>query len=251
MVQWRRRYRSLLLRIGRRGASLLFLALLDFAIAASLYPVPDGLIQTPLYMEISKIAPLPVWAVVWFIVGLACLFYAFKIQDRIAFSLAAAIKALWATIYVVAWIDVQPPRAWVGASVFFAFGAWVLIISTWPEVLPIHHIEPESHDAAVVADERGRIIAWSPLAEEMFGWTSEEMIGADVSRIMPDRFVQDHEAALNRLRETGVSELVGKAVQRTGLHKDGHEFPVEVVISILETHSGLTFTAIIRHGEAA
>lgn len=251
MVPWRRRGRALVLRIGRRGASLLFLGLLDVAIAASLVPSISPEVKTsPLYVSISDVAPLWIWASLWAIVAVACFVGAFQTQDRIAFTMAAAIKVVWALLYLAAWITDGVPRSWVGSAIFTAFGGWVLVISTWQEVFNFKVVSQDpfyQRDAVIVADQDGSVLSWNDSATELLGWTREQVLGHDVSMIMPERFRGDHTAALNQVRATGHSDLVGQAIERTALRADGSEIPVEVVLSILETHVGYTFTAVIRN----
>ncbi|MHC4845992.1 MAG: ATP-binding protein, partial [Planctomycetota bacterium] len=74
----------------------------------------------------------------------------------------------------------------------------------------------------------------------------DEVIGEDVSMLMPSRMKPKHGGGLARLIATGESRIIGKGIEVDGLHKDGHEIPLH--LSISEVHVGDTrsFTGIVR-----
>lgn len=119
-------------RVGRRGVSLLFFALLDLVYAASLAAPPAEARASPFLRVAAGLMPLPAWAVLWAVVGLVCLVSAFRVRDRVGFGGAIALKVLWGTVYVVAAFQ-HVPRAYLGAAIWLCLAAWVAIISTWPE----------------------------------------------------------------------------------------------------------------------
>ena len=89
-----------------------------------------------------------------------------------------------------------------------------------------------SPSAVVTADETGGITGWNRKAEEIFGWRREEAIGRTLaSTIVPRRHRRAHERGLARFRETGQGKIVGRPVQMMAQHRDGREFPVELVVS--------------------
>jgi hypothetical protein len=125
---------SIWARIGRRGTTLLFLALVDFVYAASLaFPQPEAL-RSPTVRYIADIAPLWVWGGAWAAVGAVCLAGAFARRDRWAFAAAMGIKVLWGTTYLLGWALVGLSRGWVSAVVWLGFAAFVGVVSSWPEV---------------------------------------------------------------------------------------------------------------------
>jgi hypothetical protein len=78
-MQWR--LRTVTLRVGRRGAFLLFLALLDFVYAYGL-PFPGAAANTSAtYRFLAAVAPLDAWALLWAGVGLVCFVFAFHKKD--------------------------------------------------------------------------------------------------------------------------------------------------------------------------
>lgn len=124
---------AFLQRIGRRGASLLFLALLDLVYAASLLGAPPETRASPGIAFLVLLLPLPVWALIWGAVGVLCLIQAFLPTDRLAFSTASLLKVAWGTVYLLGWALGDVPRGYVTATIWLGFAAWVAIISGWRE----------------------------------------------------------------------------------------------------------------------
>jgi hypothetical protein len=132
-MTFRRRLTGLRDRIGRRGSSLLFLAWLDLIYGIGLLVADAAARATPTYAFIAKIAPLGWWAVVWFVVGAVCLAQAAAARDQFAFGLAVCLKITWGGMTLVGWLLHDVPRGYVSAAIWLAFGAWLFIISGWPE----------------------------------------------------------------------------------------------------------------------
>lgn len=101
-------------------------------------------------------------------------------------------------------------------------------------------------DAIIAIDARGKVNLWNPSAGKIFGYSSEEMTGRPLTLIMPERFRQHHQRALERFVSTKPSTLLGKPIETEGLRKDGEEFPLELSIGKWETKEGVFFTGIIR-----
>lgn len=120
-------------RVGRRGATLLLLALLDLIYAAALALPPEETRATSGYRYISALLPAPVWAAAWLTVGLVCLINSCRASDRVGFALAAALKAGWGLLYLAGWAAGAITRGWTSAAIWLAVAAWLLIVATWPE----------------------------------------------------------------------------------------------------------------------
>jgi PAS domain S-box-containing protein len=104
-----------------------------------------------------------------------------------------------------------------------------------------------SLDAVVEIDETGTILAWNPKAEEIFGWTAEEALGSRLSEtIVPAHYREAHETGLRHFLATGEGPILNKRIELTALHRDGHEFPVELSVAPIKGASGYTFTASLR-----
>jgi protein-histidine pros-kinase len=101
-------------------------------------------------------------------------------------------------------------------------------------------------DAMVIVDGNGRIVLVNTQAEHVFGYTREELLGQPVETLVPARFHAVHPAHRERYADAPRPRPMGSGLELSGLHKDGHEFPVEISLSPLETEDGVLYTAAIR-----
>jgi len=91
-------------------------------------------------------------------------------------------------------------------------------------------------DAAVVADTTtGRIVLWNPAAQQLFGWSEAEAIGALIELLIPERLRGAHRAGLVRYLETGSGSIIdGRCpVQVPGVRSDGVEITIELSMTPL------------------
>jgi PAS domain S-box-containing protein len=100
--------------------------------------------------------------------------------------------------------------------------------------------------AIISIDEEGNLVTWNPGAENIFGFSEKEAIGQPSTIIIPDHYKGSHTAGLARAVKTGVYKIIGKTVELTGLHKDGHEVPVSLSLGIWEAGKRKYFSAIIN-----
>jgi PAS domain S-box-containing protein len=84
----------------------------------------------------------------------------------------------------------------------------------------------------------------NPAAEQMFGYPAAEMIGQNVSMLMPSPYREEHDGYLARYLRTGEAGIIGIGREVQGRHKDGTIIPVDLAVSQID-HLGL-FTGIIR-----
>lgn len=104
-----------------------------------------------------------------------------------------------------------------------------------------------AYDAFIAIDSKGKILTWNTQAEATFGWPREEMIGNKLSeKIIPQQHRQAHERGLRRVASTGHGSVMNQRIEITALHRDEHEFPVELTIWPLKTGKTYTFNAFIR-----
>jgi PAS domain S-box-containing protein len=86
-------------------------------------------------------------------------------------------------------------------------------------------------EAFISIDAAGVVTRWNPKATETFGWTTEEAAGRPLTElIIPEASRQAHDQGRRRFLETGEGPLLNRRVEVTAVHKDGHQFPVELVI---------------------
>jgi two-component system, LuxR family, sensor kinase FixL len=101
-------------------------------------------------------------------------------------------------------------------------------------------------DAVVTIDEGHKILMCNKASEELFGYECCEMIGMDVTPLIPNPHQTAHRGYVDRYIETGVPRVIGKSRECVGQRKDGSTFPVEISYSVSKTGEHLYFTAVIR-----
>jgi PAS domain S-box-containing protein len=93
-------------------------------------------------------------------------------------------------------------------------------------------IVESSTDALVTMDADGLILAWNPVAEQMFGWTSEEVLGKDLAEVtMPPRIRGLMREGKRRFLEEDDRSWIGRRFESRALARDGRQFPIECSIS--------------------
>jgi len=107
-------------------------------------------------------------------------------------------------------------------------------------------VAESAKDAIISGDDSGNIMAWNAAAESLFGYSETEIKGQCLTILMPERFRNPHKEGLARVADGGVTHVIGKAVELTGLRKDGSEFPLELSLAQWQASDGQFFTGIIR-----
>jgi diguanylate cyclase (GGDEF)-like protein/PAS domain S-box-containing protein len=101
--------------------------------------------------------------------------------------------------------------------------------------------------AYVAIDAQGLITDWNAQAEETFGWSRKEALGEQLeNRIIPEAQREAHRAGLARYLKTGEGRLLGKRIEVTARHRDGHEFSAELTIWPVGSGDTITFSALIH-----
>jgi PAS domain S-box-containing protein len=101
-------------------------------------------------------------------------------------------------------------------------------------------------DGIVTIDERGTIASWNRSAERIFGYSAEEMIGENISRLIPESHRSQHNGSLTSYLQTGVGNVVGHNREMVAQRKDGTVFPIELAVSEYVLDGKRLFTGIIR-----
>lgn len=101
-------------------------------------------------------------------------------------------------------------------------------------------------EGIVTIDANGRIETVNGAAERLFGYGAAELIGADVSVLMPEPFRSEHGTYLQRYLATGDRRVIGIGREVLGRRKDGSEFPVYLSIGEGTTNDRRFFTAVLR-----
>ena len=99
-------------------------------------------------------------------------------------------------------------------------------------------------EAIVTIDKTGSIDGFNPAAERMFGYTADEVMGRNVSMLMPEPYHSEHDRYIERYLQTREARIIGKGREVTALRKDGSTFPIELAVSEIDHQE--RFNGIIR-----
>lgn len=104
-----------------------------------------------------------------------------------------------------------------------------------------------SIDAVVQMDFDGYITGWNHQAEKVFGWSAEEILDQTIEQtIIPERYRDAHKKGMKRFLETGKTSVMNSLIEIHALHRDGHEFPIELSVSVIDSADLQEFNAYIR-----
>jgi PAS domain S-box-containing protein len=101
-------------------------------------------------------------------------------------------------------------------------------------------------DAMVVVNQNGEIVLLNVQAEKQFGYRCDELVGQKVKNIIPDGFAERLIADGNRSAADALAQQIGTGIELSGRRKDGSRFPIEIMLSPLESAEGILVTAAIR-----
>ncbi|MCI0776991.1 MAG: diguanylate cyclase, partial [Chloroflexi bacterium] len=111
----------------------------------------------------------------------------------------------------------------------------------------VHSVLNSTLDAVICIDEGGAITDWNSQAEAIFGWPRADVIGRQVSeRIIPEEQKEAHIQGMKRFLNRGESPILDTRIEITALHRDGHQFPVEIAISRVRGTGPTRFSAFAR-----
>jgi PAS domain S-box-containing protein len=101
-------------------------------------------------------------------------------------------------------------------------------------------------DAMVVVSQGGNIVLLNVQAERQFGYIRDELIGQKVKAIIPEGFAERLIADGTRSAAEALAQQIGTGLELTGRRKNGSEFPIELMLSPLDSAEGTLVTAAIR-----
>ena len=101
-------------------------------------------------------------------------------------------------------------------------------------------------DGIVVIDEAGTIEAFNAAAERMFGYSEPEVLGKNVTLLMPSPYSDEHDGYLKRYLQTGEHKIIGVRREVLGKHRDGRTFPVHLSVGKVRASGRPRFTGILH-----
>lgn len=102
-------------------------------------------------------------------------------------------------------------------------------------------------DAIIAINDNSLITYWNPKAEEIFGWSSNEVLNRSLAEvIIPAAYRQEHEKGMKRYLATGEARVLNKTIEVTAINKNGNEFYVSLTISSTKQSGNIGFISFIR-----
>jgi PAS domain S-box-containing protein len=102
-------------------------------------------------------------------------------------------------------------------------------------------------DGIITIDTKGIIHTLNRPAEEIFGFKEDEVVGRNVSILMPEPYRAEHAGHISRYLDTGEARIIGIGREVTGLRKDGSTFPMDLAVSEFSVDGVRMFTGIMRN----
>jgi PAS domain S-box-containing protein len=129
------------------------------------------------------------------------------------------------------------------------FAIWVtavLCARIQKDKMNLHTVIDTAAEGIISIDDKGVIQAFNKAAEVIFGYTEHEVLGRNVSLLMPSPIREQHNDYIKRYLDTGKSRIIGIGQRLQARHKDGHLIPIYLNVSAALLGRHYSFTGIIR-----
>jgi two-component system sensor kinase FixL len=120
------------------------------------------------------------------------------------------------------------------------------MLSAFGGIEDLHALIDTVPDAMVVIDAAGQIMSFSKGAERMFGYSEGEILGENVSMLMPSPDREQHDGYLQHYRETGEKRIIGIGRVTTARRRDGSTFPIDLAVGEVVLRNARVFAGFIR-----
>lgn len=107
-------------------------------------------------------------------------------------------------------------------------------------------LHENAFDGIVIADCSGLIIDSNTSVEKIFGYEEDELVGKDISILIPEMYSEKYEKGLKRFVETGEGSIMEQVLQLEGKRKSGELFPIELTLSELTIDGSLLLSGTMR-----
>lgn len=128
---------------------------------------------------------------------------------------------------------------------------WYIYLKPLERLLQLESVKSDkivemAAEGIISIDTRGMIRSFNRAAQRMFGYSEEEIIGKNVSLLMPSPHRENHDEYLSRYLQTGQSNVIDKVRELQGQRIDGMTFPMELAVTEVKVGETHFFTAIVR-----
>jgi two-component system, sensor histidine kinase and response regulator len=103
-----------------------------------------------------------------------------------------------------------------------------------------------SSDAFIEVDDAGLITDWNAQSDSIFGWTRSEVLHQPVGMLIPERLRDPYNEVLRDFLRAGQSSVLNKRLESKALHRDGREFPIELIVSPVRFAATYYFIVFVR-----
>ena len=101
-------------------------------------------------------------------------------------------------------------------------------------------------DGIITIDEYGIVESYNNAAQGIFGYTADEVIGHNISMLMPEPHKSVHDSYMQRYRETGEAHIIGIGREVEGRRKDATVFPLDLAVNSVNIGGERKFTGVLR-----
>jgi two-component system sensor kinase FixL len=101
-------------------------------------------------------------------------------------------------------------------------------------------------DGIITIDERGIIESANAATERIFGYSGDELVGSNISLLMPQPHRDQHDQFIARYLQTGQAKIIGIGREVEGQRKDGTIFPIDLAVSEIKLDGCRLFTGVVR-----